>query len=165
VRKLTLMALVALMVAPAAEAAPQPTKVDRMNAGQSCKALRESMGIQTFRMTYGTNANRHNAMGRCVRQWAHTERDNRIAAREACKAEREADPAAFENKYGNFGKCVRQHRRAESQEDRKRTMNAAQTCMAERETLGNQPFATKYGGGRNAFGKCVSTLAKAQNDA
>ena len=34
--------------------------------------------------------------------------------------------------------------------------NAAQFCKAERDFLGNGPFAQKYGGGPKAYGKCVS---------
>jgi Tol biopolymer transport system component len=34
--------------------------------------------------------------------------------------------------------------------------NAAQFCKAERDFLGNAAFTTKYGGGANAYGKCVS---------
>jgi Tol biopolymer transport system component len=34
--------------------------------------------------------------------------------------------------------------------------NAAKYCKAEREFFGNTAFANKYGGGANAYGKCVS---------
>ena len=34
--------------------------------------------------------------------------------------------------------------------------NAAQFCKAERVFLGDAPFTSKYGGGANAYGKCVS---------
>ena len=34
--------------------------------------------------------------------------------------------------------------------------NAAQFCKAERDFLGDAAFTQKYGGGANAFGKCVS---------
>ena len=44
--------------------------------------------------------------------------------------------------------------------------NAAKKCKAERETLGVQAFKDKYGTNANkanAFGKCVSKLAKAHS--
>jgi Tol biopolymer transport system component len=34
--------------------------------------------------------------------------------------------------------------------------NAAQFCKAEREFLGDEAFRNRYGGGANAYGKCVS---------
>ena len=34
--------------------------------------------------------------------------------------------------------------------------NAAQFCKAERDFLGDAAFTKKYGGGANAYGKCVS---------
>jgi hypothetical protein len=34
--------------------------------------------------------------------------------------------------------------------------NAAQFCKAERALLGDSTFRQKYGGGANAYGKCVS---------
>ena len=34
--------------------------------------------------------------------------------------------------------------------------NAAQFCNAERRFLGEAAFTNKYGGGANAYGKCVS---------
>ncbi len=45
------------------------------------------------------------------------------------------------------------------------TVNAARQCKAERKSLGALPFRAKYGStanDRNAFGKCVSKLAKEQ---
>ena len=70
---------------------------------------------------------------------------------EACKAERDADPAAFQTKYANekgkhaFKRCVRQHLR-----------QAAQNCRAEREA-DPAAFKAKYANenGRHAFRRCV----------
>jgi hypothetical protein len=92
-------------------------------------------------------------------------------AAKACKAERALDPAAFKTNYGTnanksnaFGKCVsgkvkKAEEQAETQEARE---NAAKTCKAER-ALNLEAFKTKYGTNAsktNAFGKCVSKLAK-----
>jgi hypothetical protein len=43
------------------------------------------------------------------------------------------------------------------------TDNAAKQCKAERQSMGAEPFANRYGTNankRNAFGKCVSQKAK-----
>jgi hypothetical protein len=97
-------------------------------------------------------------------------------AAKACKAERGTTAetiAAFKEKYGTnknkanaFGKCVsgkvkKAEEQAEQQEARE---NAAKKCKAERD-LGLQAFKDKYGTNAskaNAFGKCVSKLAKQQ---
>jgi hypothetical protein len=97
-------------------------------------------------------------------------------AAKACKAERGTtaeSKAAFKEKYGTnknkanaFGKCVsgkvkKAEEQAELQEARE---NAAKLCKAERD-LGLQAFKDKYGTNANkanAFGKCVSKLAKQQ---
>lgn len=44
--------------------------------------------------------------------------------------------------------------------------NPAKTCKAERASIGDDAFATKYGTNpskRNAFGKCVSKIAKSRS--
>ena len=98
-------------------------------------------------------------------------------ASKKCKAERARMGAdAFKLKYGTnankanaFGKCVSgtakksgddEEDEAEQQEARE---NAAKKCKTERASLGVEPFKTKYGtnaNNSNAFGKCVSKLAK-----
>jgi hypothetical protein len=101
-------------------------------------------------------------------------------AAKACKAERgtsDASIAAFKSKYGTnantanaLGKCVSgKVKRAEAQAEaaEKAEENAAKKCKAERGTTDASiaAFKTKYGTNANkanAFGKCVSTLAKAQ---
>jgi hypothetical protein len=86
------------------------------NAAQECRAERQA-DADAFRDKYGTNHNKRNAFGRCVSQKVHEEmaeeaQEAKNAAQE-CRAEREADPAAFADKYGTnpnkrnaFGKCV-----------------------------------------------------------
>jgi hypothetical protein len=79
---------------------------------------------------------------------------NDISAKEAvaaCKAEREADPAAFKAKYANkkghkaSRRCIRRHVR-----------QAKQTCRAERKA-DPAAFKAKYGNekGHRAFRRCV----------
>jgi hypothetical protein len=69
----------------------------------------------------------------------------------ACKAERQADPAAFKAKYANkkgkhaFKRCVARHER-----------QARKTCRAER-NADPAAFKTKYANkkGKHAFRRCV----------
>ena len=93
-------------------------------------------------------------------------------AAKACKAERALGAQAFKDKYGTnaskanaFGKCVSgTAKKADDDEAREEhaEKNAAKACKAER-ALGAQAFTDKYGTNvnkANAFGKCVSKLAK-----
>ncbi len=79
------------------------------------------------------------------------------AAAKACKAERAADPAAFQTKYANqngkraLRRCVRQ-----------RVRSARQSCRAERQA-DRAAFRTKYANkkGKRAFRRCVRQKAGA----
>jgi len=96
-------------------------------------------------------------------------------AAKSCKAERtKLGIQAFKDKYGTnankanaFGKCVSttvKKTEDEATEQEQAEENAAKQCKAERTKLGVQAFKDKYGTNANkanAFGKCVSTLAKA----
>ncbi len=180
-KRFLICAVLAALVVPAASFAAGPTGQDRENASRACRALRAELGLATFRQTYGTvQSNRMNAFGKCVSQWARTEHQNRISARSACSAE-QADPnfaashngMTFDQFYGTgpkhrnaFGKCVSLKAKSASAEARQNTLNAAKQCKAERSELGPAEFRAKYGknaNDRNAFGKCVSALAKAQS--
>jgi hypothetical protein len=94
-------------------------------------------------------------------------------AAKACKAERGTTAqsiAAFKDAHGTntnksnaFGKCVsgkvkKAEAAAEAQEAKE---NAAKKCKALRQS-DLSAFKTQYGDEPNAFGKCVSKLAKAQ---
>lgn len=91
------------------------------------------------------------------------------AARQQCKAERgksKATREAFQAKYLAFGRCARQNAVEEDAENEAAHRNAAKACKAER-AADAEAFAQKYGtnkNGKNAFGKCVSSQAKAQKD-
>jgi hypothetical protein len=178
-KKFLIVSVLAALVVPAASLGG-PTGQDRENAARACRALRATLGVELFRQTYGTvQSNRRNAFGKCVSQWTRAEHQNRISARAACSAE-QADanfPAAHDGKtfaefYGTgpnhrnaFGKCVSSKAKATSDQARVNTVNAAKECKAERAQLGAGPFREKYGrnaNDRNAFGKCVSLLAKAK---
>jgi|SRR5215211_425119 len=90
------------------------------------------------------------------------------AAVSQCKSERGATKAtreAFKAKYHSMGRCVRQNAAEEAEERAEARANAATECKAERAEMGAEAFAEQYGTNRNAknaFGKCVSTKAKAK---
>ncbi len=152
--------LVALAVPTAAIAADTPPTAGSL-AVQSCKQQREQMGAGTFGSTYGTNASRSNAFGKCVSTVAKQQQANATQASSACAAERAANRAAFVAKYGTngLGKCVSQAAKQANAAQMKATVNAAKQCKA----LTAAQLAAQYGTGKNAFGKCVSARAKAQN--
>ena len=89
-------------------AAPAPSTI----ANQICKQEQVTLGAN-FKSTYGTNANKSNAFGKCVSKNAKNAQADVANAAKACDTERTADPAAFASKYGKnakdknaFGKCV-----------------------------------------------------------
>lgn len=174
-------ALMVLAVPAGATAQTSPT--DKANAAKECRAERGSMAAtrEAFRVRYGTNKNGRNAFGKCVSARARAEAKQRIAApknaAKECAAERsQLGEAAFAAKYGSgkkgknaFGKCVsgksKANKDAADRADARaiaKRKSAAKTCAAEREQ-DRAGFAAKYGTNRNkrnAFGKCVSAVAK-----
>jgi hypothetical protein len=86
------------------------------NAAQECRAEEEA-DPALFVETYGSGKNGKNAFGKCVSQKSKDELDEEVTefknAAKECRAEEEADPAAFAETYGTnankknaFGKCV-----------------------------------------------------------
>ena len=183
-KKLLVIATVAVVAVPVAEAqtGPSPNANDRARAAKVCKNVNAAIGSRAFRATFAPRAmSARAAMRNCARKQAREEAENRVNAAQQCREERGTTPAsqeAFALKYGTeesnyrnaFGKCVSQHAREESEEDEDDLINAAQACRQERGTTpaSQEAFAQKYGteaaNYRNAFGKCVSKLAQAQND-
>jgi hypothetical protein len=173
-----------LLLIPAGAIA-KPTQVDRTNAAQECRTERGTSDAtrEAFRVKYGTNKKKSNAFGKCVSRTARAEESEREDARtnaaKACKTEREELGAvAFSEKYGTnkkksnaFGKCVSTTAKTleaeEDAADREAITErkvAAKTCAAEREEIGREAFADKYGTNKsksNAFGKCVSAAVRA----
>ena len=49
--------------------ATAPGRSTALNAAKACKAER-ALGVQAFKDNYGTNANKANAFGKCVSQFA-----------------------------------------------------------------------------------------------
>jgi len=93
----------------------QATSTDAKNAAKACKAEREKDPVAF--LSYGTNANKANAFGKCVStkatQAAEAQQNATLNAAKKCKAERQTNAQAFANAYGNkknaFGKCVSQN--------------------------------------------------------
>ena len=122
------------LLAPATAAA-KPTKTDKTNAAQECRAERGTTPAtrEAFRVKYGTNRNGKNAFGKCVSQKAKAAKQKadeadaaKIKARKSaakdCAAERKTlGREAFAAKYGTnknkrnaFGKCVSKAAKAKS---------------------------------------------------
>jgi hypothetical protein len=165
-------------------AAGQPTHKDKVNAAKECRTERGNTAAtrEAFRQKYGTNHNKKNAFGKCVSRRSRDEaRERKSAHKNAakeCQDERDQiGEQAFDQKYGTnknkknaFGKCVSgKAKQLEAEADQKdqelfeAEHNAAKDCAAERRQLGRHDFAEKYGTNRNkrnAFGKCVSKLAR-----
>jgi len=182
----------ALVVPAAAQADGSPTSTDRQNASAECRAERGATAAsrEAFAAHYGTNANRSNAFGKCVSATSRDEVKQRENAQangsQACRTERGSTAetkAAFDQKYGTnknkhnaFGKCVSQAAKAakaeadaKDQDEATDRKSAAKQCAQERGTTSasKDAFAAKYGTNanrRNAFGKCVSKLAKALSE-
>jgi hypothetical protein len=180
-RKIAVLAVAGALAAPAAAFAGDADTDAAVSPAKSCKTQRAEMGVTAFRALYGTNKNKKNAFGKCVSKQEKVQDEALAEAKEnapaTCRAEREADPAAFAEKYGTsknkknaFGKCVSQTAKAEAKEEIAEhddaVVAAAKACKAERKA-DPAAFAEKYGTNKNkknAFGKCVSQTAKAQED-
>ncbi len=174
-KTLTMLTVAGTLVYAAPAVAQTATPTTTPSASEQCRAERTAMTAKTFADTYGTNANKSNAFGKCVsKRSAKTEAAATTAKSNAakdCKAEQTADAAAFKAKYGSgknganaYGKCVSGKAKAKTTEavkdEVKTDVNAAKTCKAARKADATA-FAAKWGKARNAFGKCVSATAKA----
>jgi hypothetical protein len=150
-------------------AAPQPLAGSHGLAAKAakaaCRAELAKLGRDGFRAAYGPRPVRS-----CLRQHLADAREAVRNAAQECRAEREADPAAFAGEYGPngnrrnaFGKCVSRKAREDMAEEVRETLNAARQCREERRADPDQ-FAADYGSERNAFGKCVSAKARAADE-
>jgi hypothetical protein len=161
---------------------PNPNQV----AAQQCTNELHTMGVKAFKALYGDNAPKYqHAMRNCQRQHGKSAQGVVNNAAQQCKAE-QADATfadthggmTFDQVYGtngngrnSFGKCVSSKVQSTESQQEENLQNAAQQCRAERSDAG---FAAAHGGKsftdfygtnhnkKNAFGKCVSQKAKAQ---
>ena len=176
--KTLLAAAVVAVAVPVAAAADPGDAADKANGARVCQGLKTSLGEALFKTTYGTNADKSNAMGKCVAAWTKAEHQKRHASETACKAE-QADPnfatthdgKTFAQFYGvgkkgvnALQRCIQAKQAAARAAARLATVKAAKACRAER-ALGAAAFTAKYGTNAdksNAFGRCVSKLAAAK---
>ncbi|HEX3278110.1 MAG TPA: hypothetical protein VHR40_06285 [Thermoleophilaceae bacterium] len=104
---------------------------------------------------------------------AKPDASDKRAAIAQCKAERgksKATHRAFKAKYHSFSRCIHQNAVEEHAQKRAALKNAAKECKAERSDADfpaahdGKSFQEFYGTGkhgRNAYGKCVSSKARA----
>jgi hypothetical protein len=156
-------ALLLPLAAMAADGAPAPTTV----ANQICKQEKVTLGVN-FNSTYGTNADKSNAFGKCVSKNAKNAANTVTNAAKACDAERTADAAAFAAKYGKnehdqnaYGKCVSAKAKAAADARAASAPSAAKQCKAAAKADA-AAYATKYGTGKDALGKCVAATSKSK---
>jgi hypothetical protein len=160
-----LLSLVALAapVAALADAPPSPAQT----ANAMCAAAKTSMGA-SFATTYGTNASKSNAFGKCVSAHAKAANDANKNAAKSCKAQ-QADTnfatahsgQSFTQVYGGkngknaMGKCVSQAVQSTVAAQAKASKSALKSCKAAMKA-DKTAFATTYGTGKDALGKCVA---------
>ena len=141
-------------------------------ADLACKTEKHGMGTKIFKLTYAAKSTSR-AMAACVAKAKPAAEAEKQNAAQECKAERDADPAGFAAEYGTnknkknaLGKCVSRKAEEATEAETEDRVDAAKTCKAERDA-NPADFTAKYGTNKNkknAFGKCVSTTAKADDD-
>jgi hypothetical protein len=162
----------ALVLAPmAALAAPKPAQ----SAAKDCAGLRAKIGSVAFAQAFGGGSS---AFGTCVSKLTRFEQSDLNSANALCRAE-QADPnfasshnsKTFTEFYGSgakhknaFGNCVSLKAR-NSSAAAQRGLNPARACAALRVRMTRAVFRQSFGTNANhsnAFGKCVSIVARAQ---
>jgi hypothetical protein len=179
-KRFMLVFVLAAALTPVAAFAAAPGSDASTNANAACTAQKAKLGATAFAQAYGTNADRSNAFGVCVSRIGQVEQQNTTSAQDSCSAlQSDANFAAnhggktFAQFYGTgkngsnaMGKCVSTFAKASSQAEQQGRVNPAQTCRASRTQMGPSAFGQLYGknaNDRNAFGKCVSQVARAQS--
>jgi len=173
-KKTILFVVVAALLVPLAALADGTPSASSL-ANQTCTQLKKADGAAQFAATYGTNATKSNAFGKCVSKNTPAAKATIANAAKACVAEKTADSAAFLKKYGTngkgtgdsamknaMGKCVSLAVKQAQAAQAKAITTAAATCKAAR-SADAAAFVAKYGGKKaNAYGKCVSALSKSK---
>ncbi len=167
------LGLLAALALPATAAAV-PTDADKREGKQECRQMLRTVDtranfVQIVKLE--ARANSKNAFGRCVKVRtadATGERSTAFkAAKEACGTLKRAPGTKGKPANpGAYGRCVSAAARAlnakADAEQRDESLNPAKTCRGLQKADADA-FKAAYPG-KNAFGKCVSTVAKAQND-
>jgi hypothetical protein len=167
-----IVAAAALLVPISALADDGTTPAPATVANATCTQLKASLGAETFAKTYGTNASKSNAFGKCVAAQTKKAGTTISNALQSCKAQQASDPTGFAGKYGSngksssngtdknaLGKCVSAAVKQSTSEQTHAITNAAKTCKAALKASATA-FAAKYGSTRDAFAKCVAQTAK-----
>ena len=99
----------------------------------------------------------------------HPDQADKRAATAECKTLRgtvESTQEAFLTQFRNFGACVSKKAVEEAIEEQNAHTNAAKECDAARGDTDESraAFATTWGTHENAFGKCVSETAEANDE-
>ena len=146
-------------------------------AAKQCSAEKKALGNEAFAEVYGSPA-----VPNCLGVKGSEASAVVKGASKECKAERtEIGTEAFNQKYGSnkngknaLGKCVSREASPELKQESAKVLNAAGQCDAERSDPGfaaghdGNTFDQFYGTNanlKNAFGKCVSSKAKASETA
>ena len=146
---LSLIAAAALIAPIAALADAAPTTSSAAN--QFCKQQQTTLGT-SFATAYRT-------FGKCVSSNTKNATNAIADASKACAAERTANPTAFANKNA-FGKCVSAKVSQAAKTAATKAPSALKQCKAARKSNA-AGFASTYGTGADALGKCVAATAKA----
>lgn len=175
---LAVISAATMSVAPAiADKPDKPAKPDKPSnakavAAQQCNGLKKA-DKAAFKSLYGPKQ----AMRNCKKSQTNASEGEFKNAAKECKAEQAADPALFEETYGDddpytaetanaYGKCVSSKVKEEDTEDTEEFDNAAKQCKAERaedKDAFNAKYGTEKSKYKNALGKCVSQTVKAGN--
>jgi len=174
VKKTILFVAVAALLVPLAALADATPSASRL-ANETCTQLKKADGATQFAATYGTNATKSNAFGKCVSKNTPAAKATIANAAKLCVAEKAADSTAFLKKYGTnskatgdsamknaMGKCVSLAVNQAQAAQAKTIAAAAATCKAAR-SADAAAFVAKYGGKKtNAYGKCVAAVSKSK---
>ena len=167
------LGLLAALALPATASAA-PTNADKREGKQECREMLRTVDtranfVQIVKLEARTNSK--NAFGRCIKvRTADATSERRTAfkaAKEACATlKRTPGTKGKPANPGAYGRCVSAAARAlnakADAEQRDETLNPAKTCRGLQKADADA-FKAAYPG-KNGFGKCVSAVAKAQND-
>jgi hypothetical protein len=174
-RKLIVLVVLALAV-PVAALADDAAPTASSTANATCKQERTTLGATQFTATYGTNAGKTNAFGKCVSEHAKSAHLTVTNAAKTCKAQQADqnfatepghDGKTFDQFYGTnggngkgsaknaYGKCVSQAVSSAVTAQAKAAKAAVKTCKASLKSDA-AAFAKTYGSGKDALGKCVA---------
>jgi hypothetical protein len=171
-RTLIVTFAVVILAAPAALANQSAAGLTKANAARDCAALKAKMGATAFATAYA-------ALGACVSSFTAVEQQNSASAEQLCRTEMgdatfslSHNGKTFDQFYGTgkkqanaFGNCVSLKAKNSSTAAQQAIQNPSRTCRTARTAMGAGPFALLYGTNANhsnAFGKCVSKVARAQ---